>query len=67
MTYRAVLLRIFDQFVREIGVSNEEMIYALRQDMEGNAHKVANEAKCDKFTGPLVDDLTAMLNDAPSR
>jgi hypothetical protein len=61
MTYRPIVLRVFDQFTHEIGLS-DEAIYALRQDMESNAHKVAVAQQCDKLSGPMVDNLTVMLN-----
>lgn len=65
MTYRPIVLRSFDQFMHEIGVSNEDMIYALHLDMESNAHKLAIALPCEKMTGEMVDDLAAMLAKAP--
>jgi hypothetical protein len=60
--YRPLVLHTYDQFAAEIALPKAPA-YALKQDVENDAHKFALAFDCDKFKSnpAMLNELAAML------
>jgi hypothetical protein len=59
-TYRPMVWRVLDGLARDIGLSAEAK-YALRGDIEKNAHKLTIDLPCEKLNTTMADQFAALL------